>query len=201
MPLIVATVNWSRRVGRETELKLKLVEPAALRARLSGTGAQRGVLVEETNRLFDTPGRRLLAQDAGLRLRTSRPHASGRTRCTLTYKGPRSAGVVKSREEIEFHVDDAEAAATLLAHLGYAEVIRYEKRREVWRLVDCEIAIDELPLLGWYVEIEGPDEIVVQDVRRQLNLGDAVPVDETYPHLTAEYGTPSPTGGYMLEFS
>jgi adenylate cyclase class 2 len=189
-------------VTREIEAKFRLNDPARLRARLGAHGARRVGCVHETNRIFDTAGRKLLAADCGLRLRACRPLDNGGPPAThtLTYKGPRAPGSTKMREEIETVVADADATATILQRLGFNEVIVYEKRRETWRLDDCEVCLDELPKLGWFVEIEGPSREAVEAARTRLELSAATPLYETYVELAATHGDPGPTGMRCLRF-
>ena len=57
-------------------------------------------------------------------------------------------------------------------------MLSFEKRRHTWRLSGCSIELDELPHLGVYVEIEGPDEATVMKVRATLAL-DKSPIIKT----------------------
>jgi adenylate cyclase class IV len=119
---------------------------------------------------------------------------------TLTYKGPRAVDLPKTREEVEVVVGDPNAATTILQRLGFSEVILYEKRRETWRLDDCDVCLDELPKLGWFVEIEGPGRNAVEAARARLELSAATPLRETYVELAATHGDPDPTGVRRLHF-
>jgi adenylate cyclase class 2 len=185
----------------EIEIKIRLDDPGALRTRLGELEAVRHTRVQEINRIFDTHDRRLLAGDCGLRVRESRPLDGGRPlRPTLTFKGPRDRGPVKSRAELETTVADAKTLADILKRLGFREVIRYEKRREAWRLGDCEVCLDELPRLGWYVEIEGPGTEAVEAARRQLGLAAWPTAGETYVELAADHGDGDPAGCRLLLF-
>jgi predicted adenylyl cyclase CyaB len=183
-------------------MKFRLDDPAVLRGRLRACRARRIALVHETNRIFDTAERRLLAADCGLRLRRQRPldDAGPAAGTTLTYKGPRGAGPAKVREEVETSVADSGAAARILERLGFNEVIVYEKRRETWRLDDCEVCLDELPKLGWFVEIEGPSREAVETARGRLELSAATPLQETYVELAATHGDPGPSDVRRLHF-
>lgn len=176
-------------MAQEIELKFRLDDPQALRNRLRESRARLAAHRFEVNRIFDTPDRRLLSGDCGLRIRESRPvQGIGRSKPTLTFKGPRQSREAKSREELATTVADAEDAATILARLGFNEVITYEKRRELWRLDDCEVCLDELPRLGWFVEIEGPNTAALESIRSQLGLTDTPALRETYVELAADHG-------------
>ncbi|HUU95101.1 MAG TPA: class IV adenylate cyclase [Phycisphaerae bacterium] len=188
-------------MSREIETKIRLGDPGPLRTRLRESGAARHTHVQETNRIFDTPDRRLLAGDCGLRIRESRPVDGGSPlQPTLTFKGPREPGPLKSRAELETPVADAQTLADILQRLGFREVIRYEKRRETWRLRDCEVCLDELPRLGWYVEIEGPRTEAVETARKQLGLTALPALRETYVELAADHGDADPAGCRLLLF-
>ena len=94
----------------------------------------------------------------GLRLRTNHDSATGTETHIITWKGPRQPGALKSREEVELTVTDPADAALLLEKLGYVKVLTFEKRRQSWQLGGCKVELDELPLLGSFVEVEGPGE-------------------------------------------
>jgi adenylate cyclase class 2 len=164
----------------EIEAKMKLTDVPALRERLRSAGAQPAGSVLELNSFFDTEDRSLLAADQALRLRHKRDIATGKESCIITYKGPRQHGQLKNREENELGVSSDRDAIRLLKSLGYRQVIAFEKRRESWTLDGCSIELDEVPYLGWFVEIEGPSEQEVLRLRQTLNLHDA-------PILRASY--------------
>lgn len=192
-------------MAREIEVKLRLADAAALRRTLNAHGAQRVRSERESNLILDSSSRQLRARGCGLRIRAAQPlDDAGAPRVTLTFKGPRdstwSTRGIRAREEIEIEVSDAEGLAALLARLGFSPVLCYEKRRETWRLDHAEIALDELPELGWFVEIEVPDSDALDAMRTRLGLDQAAIVFETYPELTARLGTPDADGKCSLRF-
>jgi hypothetical protein len=67
-------------------------------------------------------------------------------------------------------VDDPSAVAAVLSACGLRPMVRLQKRRSVYRLGRCTVALDELPVLGCFVEIEGPSESAIQRVRGRLAL-------------------------------
>jgi adenylate cyclase class 2 len=188
-------------MAREIEAKFRAGDPQAWRARLDACGAQPSARVLETNRILDTPARELLAKDCALRLRTCQPLEGDRqTTATLTYKGPRATGLMKAREEIETHVADPVATMAILQQLGFSEVLSYQKRRETWRLGDCEVCLDELPELGWFVEVEGPSPTAVESVLERLELSIQAALRETYVEMAAAHGRLTPDGPRWLHF-
>ncbi|HZK82922.1 MAG TPA: class IV adenylate cyclase [Humisphaera sp.] len=156
----------------EIEAKMAVKDLGAVRARIKECGATRLGAFAEVNTFFDTDDRSLLAADKGLRLRLKRNTETGEEDHIITYKGPRQPGPLKSREEVELAVEGSAEAIKLLESLGFAKTLSFEKRRESWLLDNCEIELDELPYIGNYVEIEGPDEQTVLRVRKRLNLSD-----------------------------
>lgn len=188
-------------MAQEIEAKYRLEDPAALRERLATCGAKRSAHVLETNRIFDTADGRLRSSDCGLRLRTCRSLGDKQQlSATLTYKGPRAAGEMKIREEVETVVSNPSASMTILQHLGFSEVVLYEKRRETWQLDACEVCLDELPQLGWFVEIEGPGVEAVKAVAGRLALETTLPLCETYIEMAATCGASTPDGFKRLQF-
>ncbi len=169
----------------EIEAKFRIADPDAIRRRLHAD-AEPIAKVLERNTYFDTPAGELRAADRGLRVREIES-VGGESRCTLTYKGPRRQGPLKIRTEQELGVDSAEAAAALLASLGYEPTVSFQKRRESFRLGPARIELDELPELGFFLEIEADDEPAVQAARESLGLADAPTVTETYPAMVAEH--------------
>jgi len=188
-------------MAQEIEAKFRLDGPAALRERLIACGARPIARVLEGNRMFDTAERSLQAADCGLRLRTRRSLDDDQQfPATLTYKGRRGVGALKVREEVEAEVADPSSVATILRRLGFNEVVFYEKRRETWRLDECEICLDELPRLGWFVEIEGPGVEAVEAVSSKLTLEAKTMLRETYVELATSHGKVGPDGSAMLRF-
>lgn len=206
-------------MAREIEIKLRVTDPDALRRRLKAQGAAGGGIVLETNHILDTPDGRLRDADCGLRIRTNRdPNTPAAETTTLTFKGPRqpateitpdrpTAGAdrpcaaPKARLELETTVSDRDVLAEILARLGFNVAVVYEKRRETWRVGRCAVALDELPGLGWFAEIEGPDNGAVGAVRDEIGLNHAPVVAETYVELAARHGRLDAAGRRSLRFS
>ena len=89
----------------------------------------------------------------------------------------------------------------ILQRLGFQEVILYEKQRASWELGDCEVLLDELPRLGWFVEIEGPELASIEHARQLLGLQTAPAVPETYVELAAAHGVTDEAGRRSLRFA
>ena len=174
----------------EIEVKFKVESHQALRRRLKALGAKYRQTVIQTDSYFDTPARTLLDGQAGLRVRETSVRRSAKgvrpdTRPQLTYKGPLRPGKAKIRREIQTYFDTPGAVAEMLAALGYEVILSFQKRRSTYRLGSCLIELDDLPLIGPFVEIEGPSERQVFALARKLGLeGDSIRT--SYAHLIAD---------------
>lgn len=171
---------WSLCVAIEIEAKMRLDDVAAMEAVLTSAGARRELDILEINTFFDTPQGTLKSGDQGLRVRVEQQVDGPYYAVIVTHKGPRAHGRLKSRTETELHVENAQDAVELLGALGFTPVFSFEKRRTRWRFEDCIIAIDRVPYLGAFIEIEGPSEESVLATRAKLGL-------EQSPLIRASY--------------
>ncbi len=179
---------------QEIEAKVPVESPEAVRKKLEAIGSPCQGTVFEVNRLFDDAAETLRRQGAALRVREERDPASGeRLAARLTYKGPRvedapeAAKRLKVHPEHEVTLDSAEAMAAILEAVGLSEAFRYEKRRTTWHEGECEVTLDEVPHLGWFVEVEGPTPKAVRKVLGALELGDRPSITKSYIHLLIEH--------------
>jgi adenylate cyclase class 2 len=163
-------------MGNEREIKLRIEDLQALRRALAKLGALVVTpRVHELNVVFDTPAFHLAKREHLLRIRTEKTGSSrGRapglgTGALVTFKRPvlapgsnGSGERHKVREEIELHVSDPHALASLFEGLGMNGWFRYEKFRTTFRLPGSHrwakglsIELDETPI-GVFLELEGP---------------------------------------------
>ncbi|HPF41077.1 MAG TPA: class IV adenylate cyclase [Phycisphaerae bacterium] len=169
----------------ELEAKIPVTHHDAVRAALKQANADYIGRVLETNHLLDRADCSLRDAGCGLRVRKVQAldgHAGG---ATMTFKGPKQAGAFKKREEHETTLDDPDAALAILRGLGHTRELIFEKRRETWRLGDCVIELDEVPLLGHFVEVEGPSTEAIQTVLEALQLDAGESVSESYVGMLA----------------
>lgn len=152
----------------ETEIKLPVRDPKALKRRLRELGFRRVKPRHlESNHLFDFPDHRLRKGRRLLRLRFEGRQA------VLTYKGtviPSSQ--YKVRRESETLVSDGRRVIEILEGLGLRETFSYEKYRTVYAPRGRRKAsgppyleYDETPF-GDYLELEGPQRWIDQVARR-----------------------------------
>jgi len=95
---------------------------------------------------FQHPSRDFRKTDEALRIR----EAGGKY--LLTYKGPKAAGDLKIRKEIESPVQ--KNAFDLLESLGFSKALLVKKTREHYSLEGFDVSIDDVEGLGRFIEIE-----------------------------------------------
>ena len=140
----------------EVELKFPLEEEASLLAQLEALGAVRGAALEQRDLYFAHPDRDFAQTDEAFRMRCT--GESNR----LTYKGPIVDAQTKMRHEIEIGLDDgastADSLQQMLELLGFRAVRTVVKTRVPfsleWEQRSLEVALDTVPGLGTFLEIE-----------------------------------------------
>ena len=158
-------------MASEIEVKFHVGDLEAMRPRLLELGGRVAVGRRfERNWRFDLPDGSLSARGAVLRLRLDET-------AWLTYK--ERTEQPERREEIEFGVDDPQAALAFLGGLGYRQIGMYEKYREIFSLGDCQVMLDQLPF-GSFIEIEGPSRASLQQTAERLGLRWEMQVRESY---------------------
>lgn len=190
-------------MGVEIEAKMRLHNREAMIARLEAAGARRVAELSETNSYFDSSEGKLKSTDQGLRTRVEVQNAGtpNETVTTkITHKGPRVMGAFKSRLETEITVDNARDAALLLNALGFKHVLSFEKRRLRFALDGCNVELDELPVIGRFIEIEGPTEQSVVAVRQKLGLADEPIIRSSYIAMLRTHLQETHTEKTMIRF-
>ncbi len=162
----------------EIEAKLKVGSLENIKRKLVELGAEFTAEKLQRDYYFDDINRTLTKTDRCLRLRRESVNKS--EGFFLTYKGAREKDLFKKRQEINMEIQDPESTEKMLAALGYNRVMVVEKKRRTWRHRDCIVALDELPLLGVFVEIEGPDDKKIVNVQSDLGLAGL-------PHIAKGY--------------
>jgi adenylate cyclase class 2 len=148
----------------EIEQKFAHADFAAIERRLAEWQARPGEEHTEADHYFNAPDRDFARTDEAFRLRRI-----GEANY-LTYKGPKRAGPVKVRTELEIPLRDGATAVEqfmqLLAHLGYRPVAVVRKHRRTYHLerggFGLLVCLDEVEQLGRFAEVEvlAPEEQV-----------------------------------------
>ncbi len=162
-------------MSNEIEMKFPVPSPDRVRRALRREGAVYLGTVLQTDCYFDTPKRSLMRRDRGLRIRRVRVLRAGAEtidrRPQLTAKGPvQTNSRAKVRRERQVYVDDADVLTDVLGVCGFEPTITIQKRRASYRLDGCVVELDELPVIGFFVEVEGPSERRIARVARRIGL-------------------------------
>jgi len=88
---------------------------------------------------------------------------------TLSYKFF-DGDKIENQKEICLIVNDFDEAVNLLKEIGCEPKSYQETKRELWKLDNVEIMIDEWPFLEPFVEVEGNSEEEVKKVSKQLGF-------------------------------
>lgn len=89
---------------------------------------------------------------------------------TMSIKQSVEGGKIDEQFETCFEVSNFDEAVKFLEYLGCRQKAFQETKRELWKLDDTEITIDEWPFLEPFVEIEGHSEETVKKVSEKLGF-------------------------------
>jgi|WetSurMetagenome_2_1015567.scaffolds.fasta_scaffold873552_1 adenylate cyclase, class 2 len=165
----------------EIEAKLKVDSLELVEQKLKLLGGEFVAEQLQSDEHFDDAKSSLKNSDRCLRLR--KQQISDNIKYLLGYKGAKEKSNFKKRQEIEVEIKNAEALKQLLSAIGYESKLCVEKKRRLWRLGGCEVALDELSVIGSFVEIEGPGDKEIADVQNKLGLSEIPHIKESYACL------------------
>ncbi|MEK7567455.1 MAG: CYTH domain-containing protein [Patescibacteria group bacterium] len=77
---------------------------------------------------------------------------------------------IENQKEISLNIDNFDEAVKFLKAIGCEPKSYQETKRELWKLDDVEITIDEWPFLEPFVEVEGKSEIAVKNVSEKIGF-------------------------------
>ncbi|MBU2476769.1 class IV adenylate cyclase [Candidatus Micrarchaeota archaeon] len=135
---------------------------------------------KEVNLVFDLPDSSFKKKGFLLRLRKDSENI-------LTFKSPvKSKGKFKQRKETELKIKDFDRTKKLLEKMHFSPFFVYEKKREYFDFNGTEIVVDELPFIGFYMEIEGTKK-GIQETEKKLELKEKNRIIKNYLQLFLEY--------------
>jgi adenylate cyclase, class 2 len=89
---------------------------------------------------------------------------------TMTYKHTHNTQSAMGTEEIDFTVNNFSSAVAFMNALGFEDMLTQENYREAWEHKGVQVTLDEWPVIGKIIEIEGPTEEDVQSISCSLNF-------------------------------
>ncbi len=186
----------------EVEQKYRVADADDLRRRLLRLGAKPQAVQHHSDTYYNHPSRDFAESGEAFRIR----RVDGVP--LITYKGPKLAGAMKAREELEWRLDpgdpDGEQMEKLLRILGFRLVACVQKKRCPYTAYSAPfsqiaIVVDEVENLGLFAELEqivGEKSEIdgararIQDLSQQLGLRTAEP--RSYLELVLEYQLGNP---------
>lgn len=186
-------------MANEIELKAVVTDPVGLRQALDDAGAVLRFHGMMRDRRLDRAGE-LAGRDHVLRVRRWIDEEVGQDVAEAGWKGPTTINQdgYKQREEIEFSVDDGEAALGMFEALGYTVVEAIDRYVEVYELEETVVRMEWFPRMDVLVEIEGSPEGIEQTIGligldRQECLADSL------ASFTQRYGERTGQPGILAE--
>lgn len=165
----------------EIEAKVAVHSHEAIAEKLRSLAAVLLADIEQADVYLDYPDKSLTAAGKGFRIR--KQTAAGVDRVVLTYKGKRQDSIYKVRPEYEVEVSEYESAKEIVLGLGLEMMLTVEKRRVMWQLNECEVCLDNVSMLGLFVEVEGPSEAKVNRTLKMLGLEKLEHIQEGYAKM------------------
>lgn len=89
---------------------------------------------------------------------------------TMSFKRITNEKTIEGQEEIELEINDFEKAEKFLKAVGCVKKAYQENKRELWKIKDVDITIDEWPFLEPFIEIEGNSEREVKETVKLLGF-------------------------------
>ncbi len=151
----------------EIEVKAKIDNPRLLRKKIKEVGGKFIEKHKEINHIFDSKHKKIYPK-LTLRIRKIGKNA------ILTFKGPKKKSKMKIREEIEIGTEDYKNLKKIFERLGFFQIFRYDKFREVYKVRGIEVTIDKLAKIGYFCEIEGKTQKKILEVAKLLGLSKKV---------------------------
>ncbi|WP_349627467.1 class IV adenylate cyclase [Alloacidobacterium dinghuense] len=182
----------------EIEVKFRVADPPALERKLVAAGFRRITpRTFEKNVLFDTPDRRLRAQQSILRVRQYGERWVVTHKCLPQNNDPVARH--KHRIETETEVKDGDAMSVIFSQIGYAPAFTYEKWRTEYADASGHCVIDETPI-GLFAELEGPREWI-DAMAQRLGLDPGELITLSYGRLFEEWRAATGSAATDLTFA
>lgn len=172
---------------REIELKFKIDNMDNLLNKLEELGCSLSDVIEQEDVVFvsDLDNVESVSGSVWLRIRKMKDKTE------LNFK---KQVTVNESKEIEFCVDDFEAAQDFLKALGFKEWVRVAKARRYSKYKDLNICLDKVERLGSFIELEylaeeddnNSYEDMIKEVALELGIDVSSIVDSFYDTMIHE---------------
>jgi len=169
-------------MAKEIETKFKVGAPEEIRAKLAGIGARFLSREVEKDVYYAGPAG---SDVTSIRLRTTEKNGLFTIK-SMPDAGPDAPPGLKVLEELQVEVGDADAFGRMLNLMGYVPQLRKEKTRETFDWRGILICLDELPYLGFFLEVEAPED-GIRAAAAALGMDMSKAIGETYMQIFARY--------------
>ncbi|MBW2997567.1 class IV adenylate cyclase [Candidatus Woesearchaeota archaeon] len=143
---------------KEIEVKILEIDPEKIVAKLKELGAEKIEQGLVHAKAYDFPDDRLVKKGQYVRVRKIAD------RIEVVFKNPIEGEHFKINEEIEFTIDDFDAACELFTKLGMKKFADMEKYRVTYKLGNVKIEFDKYAEIPWFMEVEAPTEQEVEKI-------------------------------------
>jgi len=93
---------------------------------------------------------------------------------------------IQKRIELEFEITEVNKIRTEIAEQGLKASAIIDKHRLSFYLFNCNILIDKLPFIGWFIEIEGDSPNSINEAIEKLNISKNTVETNNYGELLDE---------------
>lgn len=142
----------------ETRTRLSPDNAATMPEVLGKMGFQAVGSWEQLDVMFDLPDGSLFRGGCKIRLRRERGTME------LTYKGTmigRTDISDRTETNIKISPEQFDECKQLLEALGFPELFQIKKERQLWRRGSVSVTLDEWPIIGPILELEGPENEII----------------------------------------
>lgn len=170
---------------QETEIKLKIENDEKAKRLINKCETLSNYKFEkqiQRDEYYDSINGELKQNDLVVRLRT----VNGKFFVAL--KSPRVfiTDEIQKRIELEFEITDINKMREKIAEQGLKASAIIDKHRLSFNLFNCNILIDELPFIGWFLEIEGNDSNSINEAIERLNISNKIVMKNHYGEILDE---------------
>ncbi|MBR9703168.1 class IV adenylate cyclase [Candidatus Woesearchaeota archaeon] len=158
----------------EIEVKARCDDTALVKKKLAELGAIKKGEKRQVDEYYNHPSRDTRKTKEYIRVR----YTPGKEGCVLAYHINLSDGVNK---EYEVKIDDLETLKQILDGFGFPLLGTIDKNREVFKLGELTITVDDVKNIGTFVEVEADGEedeidekkVLCKEILKKLDLKEA----------------------------
>jgi len=154
-------------MAKEVEIRAVVENPESIVRTLINMGFAKKARISQKDIMLDNPDGNLFKSGQKIRIRIEGEHAE------LTYKGHFEGNKDASRRtEVSMKLipTEVDSAISIFHALGYPVLFTVPKDRECFDRDGIKVTIDNWPIIGWLVEIEG-EEGRIRDLASEIAPG------------------------------